>query len=210
MATDTKDRILDSAELLFAQQGIASTSLRAITDHADVNLASVNYHFQSKDALVQAVLNRRLNPINQKRMELLHALLQRPGGPAPTVEEILEAFYRPVVEEAVKTRREGRPVIALIGRMYTEPGELLASQIRAMMSQVAASFLDALNVALPHIPLPILFWRLQFSVGVLAHTYGAMHLIEGLARGRVNVNDSEDVLRQMIAFAAGGLRSPVQ
>jgi AcrR family transcriptional regulator len=65
MATDTKDRILDSAELLFAQQGIASTSLRAITDHADVNLASVNYHFQSKDALVQAVLNRRLNPINQ-------------------------------------------------------------------------------------------------------------------------------------------------
>jgi hypothetical protein len=55
-----------------------------------------------------------------------------------------------------------------------------------------------------------LFWRLQFSVGVLAHTYGAMHLIEGLARGRVNVHDSEDVLRQMIAFAAGGLRSPVQ
>lgn len=211
MPSDTKDRILDSAELLFATNGIASTSLRAITDHADVNLASVNYHFQSKDALVQAVLNRRINPINQRRLEMLQGILQRTApGQAPVLEEILDAFYRPVAEAAMATRKEGRPIIALVGRIYTEPGELLASQVRAMMSQVASSFMDALHLALPGAPPHTMFWRLHFTVGVLAHTFGAMHLIEGFARGRVNVNDSEEVLRQMIAYAAGGLRSEIK
>lgn len=206
MPPDTKDRILDSAEILFAQNGIAATSLRVLTGHAGVNLASVNYHFQSKDALVQAVLYRRINPINQQRMDMLADILQRTAQTRPAVEEILDAFYRPAVEAAVESRRAGRPVMALIGRIYTEPGELLASQVRAIMSQVAASFLDAFHLALPDVPQSVLFWRLQFSIGVLSHTFGAMTLIEGLARGRVRVDDSEDILRQMIAYAAGGLR----
>lgn len=206
MPTDTKTLLLDSAELLFAQNGIAATSLRTLTDHAGVNLAAVNYHFQSKDALVQAVLHRRLNPINTRRMDLLAALRQNPGGTPPAVEEILEALYRPAVEVAMASEREGRSIVALMGRIYTEPGELLASQVRALMTPVAAAFLEALQAALPEVPATVLFWRLQFSVGVLTHTFGASQLIEGLARGRVKINDTEEVLRQMIGFAAGGLR----
>ena len=206
MPPDTKDRILDSAELLFAQHGFAATSLRAITDHASVNLASVNYHFQSKDALVQAVLMRRLNPVNQRRTDLLQALLNRSPGHLPVVEEILEAFYRPVVEEVMKSQREGRPIMPLIGRIFIEPGELVAGQVRAMMSQVVSSFLDALQLALPGTPSAVLFWRLQFAVGLMSHTFGAAPLIEGLARGRIRINDTEEILRQMIAFAAGGMR----
>lgn len=206
MPPATKERILDSAELLFAQHGIAGTSLRALTEHAGVNLASVNYHFQSKDALVQAVLFRRINPMNQRRMEMLNALLHRRDGQKPTVEEILEAFYRPPVEIALASKREGRPIVALLGRIYTEPGELMASQVRAMMSQVASVFLDAFQMALPDLPPSILFWRLHFSVGALSHILGAMHIIEGLARGKVKVDDQEELLRQVIAYAAAGLR----
>ncbi|MFN0104868.1 MAG: TetR/AcrR family transcriptional regulator [Bryobacteraceae bacterium] len=206
MPPDTKDRILDSAEILFAKNGFAATSLRALTHHAGVNLASVNYHFQSKDALVQAVLFRRLNPINERRMDMLNVILQRSPATPPKVEDILEALYRPLVEEATASQREGRTIVALMGRIYTEPGELLASQVRAMMAQVASTFLDALHLALPASPQNVLFWRLQFSVGVISHTFGAIHLIEGLARGRIQVNDTEEILRQMISYAAGGLR----
>ena len=52
---DTKEKILDAAERLFAEHGFASTSMRDITTEADVNLAAVNYHFGSKLALLQAV-----------------------------------------------------------------------------------------------------------------------------------------------------------
>lgn len=209
MPPATKDRILDSAEVLFAQNGIASTSLRALTEHAGVNLASVNYHFQSKDALVQAVLFRRVNPINQRRMEMLNTLLQRPGG-RPEVTEILEAFYRPAVEAVMASRTEGRSIAALLGRIYTEPGELLSGQVRAMFSQVASTFLDALQLALPDVPQSVLFWRLQFCVGVISHTFGAMHIVEGMARGRIRTDDPEEILRQMINFAAGGFRGSIE
>ena len=61
--SDTVQRILDAAEVLFAQKGFAETSLRAITSRAGVNLAAVNYHFGSKEALVQAVFERYLTQL---------------------------------------------------------------------------------------------------------------------------------------------------
>jgi AcrR family transcriptional regulator len=200
MPLDTKERILDSAELLFASEGVANTSLRALTEHAGVNLAAVNYHFQSKDALVQAVLFRRMNPINEKRL----VLLADAGG---DLHRILDAFYRPAVETVLESAEQGRPIAALVGRLYSEPGELLSSQVRAIMSEVFQKFFAAFQAALPDVPPATLFWRMQFCVGLMAHTFGAMHLIEGMARGRVQTGDPEEILRQMIDYAAGGLRA---
>ena len=67
----TKARILDAAEALFMEHGFEATSLRLITAAAGVNLAAVNYHFGSKEELFQAVLTRRLDPMNQARVALL-------------------------------------------------------------------------------------------------------------------------------------------
>ena len=71
---DTKERLLDAAESLFADHGFAATSLRMITSAAGVNLASVNYHYGSKEALIQAVLERRLGPLNRDRLRRLDAI----------------------------------------------------------------------------------------------------------------------------------------
>src|SRR3954467_8212959 len=89
----TKGRILDAAEALFMEQGFEATSLRAITAAADVNLAAVNYHFGSKEELFQAVLTRRLDPMNQERVNLL-AALEEASAPAPVpCERILSAMF---------------------------------------------------------------------------------------------------------------------
>src|SRR5271156_4839584 len=118
----TKDRILDAAERLFARVGIEATSLRAITAEADANLASVNYYFQSKGALVQAVIVRRLGPITKRRLELLDACERSVGsGPLP-IEQVLNAFFRPVVEIYGSHAKEFGP---LMGRLYTEPAEFM-------------------------------------------------------------------------------------
>ena len=58
---DTATRILDAAERLFVEHGFEATSLRTITQQAEVNLAAVNYHFGSKKELIQAVLDRYLS-----------------------------------------------------------------------------------------------------------------------------------------------------
>lgn len=207
MSMTTKDRILDAAEVLFAQNGFASTSLRMLTERAGVNLAAVNYHFQSKDALVQAVLYRRVNPLNQRRFELLDAALARAGTAPPVLEEILDAFYRPPIEMALATKREGKSIVALLGRIYTEPGDLVLGQLQALMSEAARRFHEAILLAMPHLTPGTAFWRLQFCVGAITHTFGAMAMVEGMARGRISYDDPEEVLRQMVTFAAGGLRA---
>ncbi len=67
----TKTRILDTAEQLFAEKGYAATSIRNITTEAGVNLASVNYHFGSKETLLHQVFARRIGPVNEVRIRLL-------------------------------------------------------------------------------------------------------------------------------------------
>ena len=61
----TKERILGAAEELFAQHGFAGTSLRQVTSRADVNIAAVNYHFGSKENLVNEVFRRRMDEMNR-------------------------------------------------------------------------------------------------------------------------------------------------
>src|SRR5580692_1378770 len=111
---DTKSRILDSAEKLFGLNGFEATSLRDITAEAQVNLAAVNYHFQSKESLIDAVIERRILPINQRRFEMLDA-----AGRPLSVEQIVEAFLAPLLMPEVL------PAVPLIGRVLSNPSQFV-------------------------------------------------------------------------------------
>src|SRR3954471_3227822 len=92
---ETKLRILDTAERLFAESGFAATSLRQIISEAGVNLAAVHYHFGSKDELLDAVVTRKAAPVNEERLALLDGLPAEAGIPA-----ILDAFLTPMARKA--------------------------------------------------------------------------------------------------------------
>src|SRR5262245_47010693 len=94
---DTKQRILDSAERLFADRGFAATSLRTIIADAKVNLAAIHYHFHSKEALFDAVIARRLEPINRDRLAMLEACERAAGDRPPKLESVLYAFVEPAL-----------------------------------------------------------------------------------------------------------------
>ena len=70
-AISSPERILSAAEKLFADNGFSAVSLRKVTSAAGVNLAAVSYHFGSKDGLIEAVLRRNIEPINEERLRLL-------------------------------------------------------------------------------------------------------------------------------------------
>ena len=91
-ASDTKERILDAAEELFAESSYDSTSLRGVTRAADVNLAAVHYHFGSKQALYEAVVTRRVSDVNRDRLERLAALERAAGGGSIPIEALVEAL----------------------------------------------------------------------------------------------------------------------
>src|SRR5215468_3830476 len=101
--TQTTERILDSAERLFADHGFEGASIRAIVEGASVNLAAVHYHFRSKEALLEAVLTRRISVVNEARLERLQQAEDAAAPASPSVEEILRAFIIPTVEFAQRT-----------------------------------------------------------------------------------------------------------
>jgi len=90
-APHTRERILDTAERLFAERGFAGTSVREITDAAAANLGAVNYHFQSKENLYAEVFARRAALIRDR---VAAAAREAAGTPSERPEEALGAFGR--------------------------------------------------------------------------------------------------------------------
>jgi AcrR family transcriptional regulator len=203
---NTKDRILDAAERLFASGGFEATSLRAITAEANVNLAAVNYHFQSKEALVQAVIGRRMGPVNARRLSLLDAYEAQAGDAPVPLEKILDAFLRPVVEMVGSHAHEFVP---MLGRLYTEPGEFTERTYKQQFEHLAQRFMPAFHRALPELPRVELFWRIHFAIGALAHTMGASKMLLLMSGGLGDVSDVEGTLTRLKAFILAGLTSPV-
>src|ERR1700730_8858275 len=130
-SSNTKTRILNAAEKLFGLRGFEATSLRDITAEAQVNLAAVNYHFQSKDSLIDAVIARRIQPVNRRRLQLLDA-----AGPHPTSAQMLEAFITPVIEQDVT------PIVPLLGRIFTAPDQFAIRVFKTHLAEIARRFLE--------------------------------------------------------------------
>lgn len=202
----TKDRILDAAERLFARDGFEATSLRAITSEAQVNLAAVNYHFQSKDALVQAVIGRRMGPVTAQRLALLDAYESEAAGAPLPLDKILDAFLRPIMEMVGSHVHE---IVPLIGRLYTEPGDFAARLYKQQFETLARRFVPAFRRALPDLPPEELFWRLHFSIGAMSHTLAASKILELMSGGRCNISDAEGTLARVKSFILAGLTAPV-
>jgi AcrR family transcriptional regulator len=204
---DTKQRILNAAEKLFAEHGLAATSLRAITAEAGVNLASVNYHFHSKEELIRALYTRRLEPITHRRLAMLDAAEREAGSKPAALARIVDALVGPVLEAKAANDDGGLPV--LLGRFYAEPGGLAGEIIREQMSEVARRFGAALHRALPKLPRSELAWRMHFIIGALAHTMVAGRLLEFISGGECNSRDVEGARQRLTAFALAGLNAPI-
>ncbi|MEM7199095.1 MAG: TetR/AcrR family transcriptional regulator [Planctomycetota bacterium] len=196
---DTKSRILDAAEALFAEHGFPATSLRAVTAAADANLAAVHYHFGSKEALFRAVFERRLAPMNAARMARLDAL----EGTHPALEQILEAFLRPALE--LIQQPDGRRFMRLAARI-DEPGEHWKPVI-TQFDEVRQRFLAALRRALPGLPVEALFWRTHFMIGALCHTLGDTYRLRFVSDSLCDPTDVETALHHLLPFAAAGFRA---
>src|SRR5690349_3690757 len=97
---DTKLKIIEAAERLIARQGYNATSLRQVIGEAGVNLAAIHYHFGSKEELLGAIVARKAEPVNARRMILLDAVQQTAGGGSAHLAAILEAFLMPMADAA--------------------------------------------------------------------------------------------------------------
>lgn len=203
---DTRQRLLDAAERLFAERSYEATSLRQVTAAAGANLAAVNYHFGSKQGLFRAVFLRRIEPINTERMGRLAALEAREVAGQPVVlEELLRALMEPALDLA--RQEDGRWFARLVGRAFSEPGEHW-SAVDAEFHEVRSAFVRAFARSLPHLRPTTLGWRLFFALGVQCVLLAGASQHQRITGGLAEDLAPEVLLDELVAFAAAGLRAP--
>ncbi len=208
-SADTKTRILDAAEQLFMEHGFEATSLRSLTSAAGVNLAAVNYHFGSKEVLFQAVLTRRLDPMNQERIELLDGLEREASGRPISVEKVLFAMLIPALRLARDEERGGKNFLRLLGRAYADPAPFIRHFLSAQYVEMIGRYKEAFLKALPHLSRQELTWRLNFVMGALSYTLAATDAIELFAQVTATDKGNDELLLQRLApFLVAGLKAP--
>ena len=198
----TKDRILGAAEELFAQYGFAGTSLRQVTSRADVNIAAVNYHFGSKENLVNEVFRRRMDEMSERRLALLREAMARQPG---ELEPILAAFVEPALALA-QDRHGGGAFIRVIARAYAEKNDGLRKFLSDRYGHVLREFAKAIAVCVPGLSKEELYWRLDFLAGALTYAMADFGLIKRPA-GVGEAAHRQRAAQELIRFAAAGFKS---
>jgi AcrR family transcriptional regulator len=198
---NTKDRILGAAEELFAQFGFAGTSLRQVTSRADVNIAAVNYHFGSKENLVNEVFRRRMDDMSEQRL----ARLREAQETSPSqLEPILAAFIQPAL--ALTLDRHGSAFVRVLARAYAEKNDRLRKFLSDNYGQVLREFAKALSPCLPELGKEDLYWRMDFIAGALTYAMADFGLIKR-PTAMSEKAFADKTAQALIRFGAAGLRA---
>jgi AcrR family transcriptional regulator len=204
----TRERILRAAEALFMEQGFTATSLRLITARAKVNLAAVNYHFGSKEALIREIFARHLGPLNQARIDYLDRLEDEAHGHPLDPEKIIEAMVTPALHVSRDPLRGGARFLRLLGRAFSEPAHTMRDFLPAQYRDVVVRFKDALVRALPHLPEPELVWRMHFMFGAMSYAMAGNDALQLIATCNVeDADDAEAIIRRLVPFLTSGLQA---
>lgn len=205
-ADTTRQKILDEAERLFAEQGVQATSLRTIVNKAGVNVAAIHYHFGSKEAVIREIIARRFRPLHEEKIRLLDELEEKSGGEAIPVETLIKMFIEPHLKIGACEHGELKRMFRLMGELEHELG---TQQIptEEIFNTAIERYLKAFRKALPGLSRAEIKWRFTFMLGAV-HSIMLQNALPPdapLHTERLNV---ETVVAYLITFLKPGFQAP--
>ncbi len=195
----TKEKILNAAEELFADHGFAETSLRMITAKADVNLASVNYHFGSKKTLIQAVFDRFMERFTTDLSSEMDRLDNSPD--ALQVIDVLSTLIKPITL-LDNLRPDGAGVFMnLLGRAYAETQGHIRRFAMENYASVLNRFTLLLHTTSPNLQPTEMFWRLHFMLGSFIFTLAGHEALQEISESDFHQKISiEEIIKRLVPF----------
>lgn len=204
----TKNKILDSAENLFAVKGFNGTSLREITSQAEVNLAAVNYHFGSKKELIKAVMSRYMNELSPRLEVALQKICE--DEKKPTLIEVFSAFIEPLLWLNEFRNNGTSTFLQLLGRGYTDSQGFLRWFLTTQYPNVISNFVKAIQKAYPELTTEDIFWRLHFTMGTIVFTMSSSDALIDIAQNDFDKTiDISGVIERVIPYIAAGVAAPI-
>lgn len=207
MDSDTPERLLRAAESLFMEQGFEATTLRQITAQAGVNLAAVNYHYGSKEALIAAVFERRMGWLNRHWLAELDRLEAEAAGKPLRAHQILTAFFGVALRLAADREFGGHDFMRLLGRTYSAPSPFVRQLLAREHAIAIPRFQAALQAALPEVPALEVRWRFHFMLGAMSYAIAGNDALNIL--GTLDDRDHLALEARLLNFLLAGLRAPL-
>lgn len=210
--SETVERILRAATVLFAERGFSETSLRTITGMADVNLAAVNYHFGTKKSLIQAVFSQFLTPFCREldaRLIQMEASLS--PGELPEVEQLLRILIVSLTTSMESINEKPQRFMRLLGLAYTQTQQHLRLHLAHHYGPSYKRYLGWLSKTLPHLDHTVFYWRLNFTLGAGIFTLGNFESIQAILKDDHQVEtDLDSALTYLVDALSGMLDSPAK
>ncbi|ALO34352.1 TetR family transcriptional regulator [Colwellia sp. MT41] len=204
----TKNKILDAADVLFADKGFNGTSLREITSQANVNLAAVNYHFGSKKELIKAVMSRYMDELSPQLESALALICQ--AERKPSLQEVFYAFIEPLLKLNEFKENGTSTFLQLLGRGYTDSQGFLRWFLTTQYPDVFTNFTKAVKKAYPELSTEEMFWRLHFTMGTIVFTMSSSEALIDIAQNDFNNQlDIAGVIERVIPYVAAGVAAPI-
>ena len=209
LSGDSRERILEVAERLFAFNGYKDTTIAQLACEAKVNLAAVNYHFGSKRALIEQVIERHLPLIRQRCLEELQRIRKIAIQHAcqPDIKDILRAFIEPALDVKGKVQNNIY-FLLIVCRCFYSHDDTIRNIFTRHVADTFQLCLELMRDALPNMPERALLWRINFAMGSLSH---AMHLC-GCQFPSTDIfpaiEDVKYVVTQLLSFLTCGIKAP--
>ena len=204
----TRDKLLDVAEELFSEHGFDGVSVRDITDAADVRLASVNYHFKTKNNLFTEIIARRASVLNADRKAELEAVDLENLSPEDSVKAIARAFIYPMFLRSI----QGGPGWKNYCRLIAQQAALRNSPngTSEFFNPVALELIRDLKKALPKLGNRQAHFAFQYLVGATIYLFTENERLDILSGGKYSSHDLESLCDQLVNFATGGILALVK
>ena len=202
---DTRQRLVDAATRVFAEQGVENASLLEVARRAGQrNRGAVHYHFGSRDALLVAVLEQFTGFLSGREGELLARARQRPES---ELAPVLEAVVRPAVELA-ETGWRGRCYLVVVAELAESDQAALDPEVAAALARTGGyEVYNVLTRRMPTLAEPVLTERLSLLTGFILRSVADRARAVERGHGRAQL-DTDAFTANLVAMAAGMASAP--
>jgi AcrR family transcriptional regulator len=201
----TRERMLDIAELLFAEHGYEGVSLREIARQGDIDLSLLKYHFGDKLRLFEEVLTRRVEAVRNYRLEALEAARARCGSTPPPIEDVVDAFMHPFLMLSTQRDHGWKTYMQLVAKISIHPH--WTAVLSKLFDPTARHFLSAMRMALPQASDQQVHWAYQFMLANMVFVFAETGRIDLLSDEQYRSSDLETAYEHMLRYVVGGIKA---
>ena len=200
----TPERLVATAERLFAERGVEAVSLRDITNAAAANTAAIHYHFGSKEELIRAILEHRAAEIGKRRDVYLTVIEQ---ARKPTLRQVVAALVLPMAELTTEDEHGGRYYVGFLAALLERPENV--ALIDAIFGEQTNRYLAALERVLPNMPNDVILLRFAFAKDFINRSLALPDRGMRLWIEQHAATTTPEFTEHVIDFLEGAFRAPI-